>query len=106
MTEEMLTALLAQQLMGWRVGPDRYLLGQRRWLARWRFQPTKRTEDAFRLLEQAAPQEFTMSTADNGDFWVKVRVAGATGEARAACKPRAMTFAVARAIGIDVELPE
>ena len=106
MTAEMLTALLAEQVMGWRVGTGRYLLGQRRWLARWRFQPTRRAEDAFRLLEQAAPQEFTMGTADNGDFWVKVRVAGTTGEARAASKPRAITFAIARAIGIEIELPE
>ena len=102
-TAEVLTALLAERVMAWRVRPERFLIGDRRWLPRWRFQPAERLEDAFRLLEQAAPEEYSMGAAENGSFWVKVRVADTTGEAREPSKPRAITFAIARAFGIDVD---
>ena len=101
--DEELTDRLAERAMGWRVGPDRFLLSQRSWIPRWRFQPTKRSEDAMRLLEQVAPEEFTMGSAENGGFWVRVRVAGITGEAREPSKPQAITDAIARALGIRVE---
>jgi hypothetical protein len=78
-------------------------MGQRRWQPRWRFQPVKRLEDAFRLLEHAAPQEFNMGAAEDGGFWVKVRVAGISGEAHEPSKQRAITFAIARALGLDVD---
>jgi hypothetical protein len=104
MTTERLTTLLAERIMGWGIGPDRFTMGGRRWLPRWRFQPTERLEDAFRLLEQAEPQEYAMGAAENGGFWARVRIAGATGEARESSQARAITFAVARAIGIDPEV--
>lgn len=102
-TGDHLTAILAERVMGWRVGPERFLMGDRRWLPRWRFQPAEHLEDAFRLFEQAGPQEYSMGAGENGTFWVKVRVAGATGEALEPSKPRAITFAIARAFGIDVD---
>lgn len=88
MTDEHLTALVAQRVMGWTVGPDRFMMGNRSWMPRWRFQPAKRLEDAFRLLERAAPQECTMGTGENGGFWVKVRLASCTGEACESSKPQ------------------
>ena len=103
MTAEVLTALLAERVMHWRVGPERFLMGDRRWLPRWRFQPAERLKDAFRLLEQSAPEEYSMGAGENGYFWVRVRVAGATGEALESSKPRAITYAIARAFGIDVD---
>jgi hypothetical protein len=103
MTAEVLTALLAERVMHWRVGPERFLMGDRRWLPRWRFKPAERLQDAFRLLEQAAPEEYSMVGAENGSFWVKVRVAGTTGEALEPFKPLAIAYAVARAFGIDVD---
>jgi hypothetical protein len=103
MTAEVLTARLAERVMHWRVGPERFLIGDRRWLPRWRFQPCERLEDAFRLLKQSAPDEYSMGAAENGSFWVKVRVADATGEACEPSKPQAITFAIARAFGIDVD---
>jgi len=102
-SEEHLAAILAERIMSWRVGPDRFLLGGRRWLPRWRFQPTKRLEDAFRLLERVAPQEYSMGEIKGGGFWVKIRAAGAVGEASESSKARAITFAVARALGIDMD---
>ena len=103
MTSDHLTALLAACVMGWGVGPDRFLMGNRGWLPRWRFQPTERVDDAYRLLERAAPQEYSMDRAQDGRFWVKVCIAGATGEAQESTQARAVTFAVARAIGLDPE---
>ena len=103
MTSDQLTAIMAERVMGWRVGPNRFLMGNRRWLPRWRFQPTERVADANRLLERAAPQEYSIDRAQDGRFWVKVRIAGATGEARKSTQARAITFAIARAIGIEVD---
>jgi hypothetical protein len=80
------------------------MMGGRQWQPRWRFQPGERVEDAFRLLKHAAPQEYAVGTTENGSFWAKVRVAGVTGEARESSQARAITFAIARAVGIDPEI--
>jgi len=52
MTVDQLNVVFAERIMGWRVAADRFLLGNRSWLARWRFQPCRKLEDAFRLLER------------------------------------------------------
>ena len=52
--------------MGWTVGPDRFMMGNRGWMPRWRFQPAEKLEDAFRLLEEAAPQEYSICGDDKG----------------------------------------
>jgi len=106
MTNDQLAAILAERVMGWSVGPERFMMGGRRWIPRWRFQPATRLEDAFRLLESVAPAEFTMGASDSGGFWAKVRVAGITGEAGDPSKPRAITVAIARALGITVNSSE
>ena len=103
MTSEQFTAVLAERVMGWGVGPDRFLMGNRGWMPRWRFQPTESLVDAFRLLEEAAPQEYSMCGDNKGNFWVQVRIGGGTGAADGASKPRAITCAIARALGIEVE---
>jgi hypothetical protein len=106
MTNDLLAAVLAERVMGWTVGPERFMMGDRRWLPRWRFQPATRLEDAFRLLERVAPQEYTTGAAENGGFWAKVRVASVTGEACESSQARAMTLAIARAIGLKVDAAE
>jgi hypothetical protein len=103
MTSEHLTAILAERIMGWSVGPDRFLTGNRGWISRWRFQPTEKMADAQRLLERMAPQEYAMGAGDSGGFWARIRVAGNTGEARESSQARAITFAIARAIGLEPE---
>ena len=45
-TADTLAAILADQVMGWKVGPDRFTMAGRRWMPRWKFQPTVRMEDA------------------------------------------------------------
>ena len=42
-TNDQLAAILAERVMGWSVGPDRFMMGDRRWQPRWRFQPGKRS---------------------------------------------------------------
>lgn len=89
--------------MGWTVAPDRFLTGDRAWMPHWRFQPTEKLEDAFRLLETAAPQEFTICGDGSGNIHVQIRIAGAQGEAHGTATPLTITNAVARAVGIEVE---
>jgi hypothetical protein len=105
-TNDQLAAILAQRVMDWRVGPDRFLMGNRRWLPRWRFQPIERGEDANRLLERAVPEEFSIDRTQDGRFRVKVRIAGETGEAVESHQARAITFAIARALGLEPEHQE
>ena len=103
MTSEHLAAILAERVMGWTVGPDRFMMGNRGWMPRWRFQPAEKLEDAFRLLEEAAPQEYSIGGDDKGNVHVQVRIAGMAGEARGTSRPLAITYAIARAVGIEVE---
>lgn len=104
MSEESLTAALAERVMGWGIGPGRFLMENRSWMPRWRFQPTTNLIDAFRLLEQAAPQEFTICGGNDGNIYVEVRIGGTTAKAEGTSKPRTITSAIARALGIEVEL--
>ncbi len=103
MTNDQLTALLAERVMGWTVGPDRFMTGNRSWISRWRFQPVEKLADALRLLEVAAPQEYSLRGDSEGNSLVRVRIGDATGEAFGASKPCAITWAIARAVGIEVE---
>jgi hypothetical protein len=104
MIPENLTALLAQRVMGWRPALGRFLMENRRWLPSHRFQPTERIQDAFRLLEKAAPYKYKMRGDDTGVFYVHVQIGRATGEAQGRSKPLAIALAVARALG--EEIPE
>ena len=80
MSDDQLVAVLAKRVMRWTVGPDRFGMGDRRWQPRWRFQPTERVADAFRLLEKAAPQEYAMGAAEHGHFRATVRIAALSGK--------------------------
>lgn len=98
------TAIMAEKVLGWSVGPDRYMTGDRRWMPRWRFRPAENLIDAFQLLDSAAPDEYSMSGGSGVRFQVRVRIGDVVGEACDASKPRAITYAIARAVGIEVEL--
>jgi hypothetical protein len=101
-TDRELTDLLVERVMGWGIAPDRFMLGGRQWLSRWRFQPTEKIEDAFALLERVAPQRYTMSSDDTSLFQVRVQIDGVTGEASDTSKARALTYAIARALRVSV----
>ena len=87
--------------MKWKVAPNRFLLGNRNWMPRWRFQPTKKLEDAFRVLEQARPEFYSMSAKNCGTFSVEVRIEGKMGKAWNESKPLAIALALARALGLE-----
>jgi hypothetical protein len=101
MTSEQLTAILAERVMGWGIAPDRFLLGGRRWVPSWRFQPLTNLDDAFRLLDRAAT-EYTLTGAGAGTFTVQVRVADRSGSASGKSKAKTITLAIASALGLDV----
>jgi hypothetical protein len=103
MTKDQLAAALAERVMGWTVGPERFMMGGRCWLPRWRFQPTENLLDAFRLLAGAAPDEYNIFGDDKGNIVVRVRIGGVIGEARGASTSLAISHAIAVAVGIEVE---
>lgn len=102
MTDGRLTVLLAERVMGWTVGRDRFMTGSGGWMPRWRFQPTKKLDDAFRLLEEAAPREYSICGSTTGDVHVRVRIGASAGEATGRSMPRTIAIAIARAVGLDV----
>ena len=103
MNTELLTSAVAERIMRWTVCPDRFITGKRAWMPPWRFQPTERIEDAFRLLERAAPREYSIVGDDKGTFRATVRLEQTIGEAIGGSQPFALTCAIARACGIEVD---
>ena len=103
MSDEHLAGVLAARVMRWRVTPNRFLTGRRGWIPRWRFQPAHKLEDALRLLDGAQPDEYAISGGRHIGFNVRVRIGNVIGEARGPSKPLAITHAIARAVGIEVQ---
>jgi hypothetical protein len=103
LTAEHFTALLAEHLLGWRAGPDRYMMADRQWLKRERFQPTTSLDAAKRLLDAVKPIDYTLEGSSSGPCWARVRTPGGSGEATSPSMPLAICLALARALGIDVE---
>jgi hypothetical protein len=64
-------------------------------------QPVEKLTDAFRLLETAATDSYSLG-GEGGTFWARVSISGVAGEARESSQPRAIAVAIARAVGIDV----
>ena len=102
MNPERLTAMLAKSVMGWKVAPDRFLTAKRSWIPRWRFNPLERIEDAFMLLDRSGSHRYTISRAGEV-FEVEVECGGRVGKATNDSKPRAITLAVARALGTKMD---
>jgi hypothetical protein len=102
MTSDQLTAILAERIMGWNVSPNRFLTGGRQWLSRWQFRPTENIGHAFQLLEQAAPTRYSMRGDDSGAFCAQVQIGGIIGDSCDRSKARALTYAIARALGLEV----
>lgn len=101
--DQRLTEALSVRVMGWRVGPDRFIKSGRTWVPRWRFQPTQNLVDALHLLEQAEPDEYRMEGGKNCEFRVRIRIGEITAEVSGLLKPRVITYAIAMAFGIDIE---
>ena len=100
-TVENLTAILAEQVMGWRVCPDRFMTGNRSWVRRGEFRPTENLQDAQKVLDAIPTCEYSMGSTQEKVCWARIRVRNAVGEASARSLALAICFAVAKAIGID-----
>jgi hypothetical protein len=102
MTSQALTKLLAERVMKWTAAPNRFLLGNRKWIPSWRFQPFENLADAVRLLDAVGSTTYSLSADETGCCWARVQIGGVVAEARDRPLSRAITIAVARALGIDV----
>lgn len=101
MNAECLTAALAKRVLGWQAGPDRFLTAKRSWIPRWRFNPLQRIEDAFMLLDHSGSSRYAI-LKDRDAFSVEVECNGRVGRATDDSKPRAITLALARSLGLEV----
>jgi hypothetical protein len=103
MTSQTLNALLAERVMKWSAAPNRFLLGGRKWIPSWRFRPFENLADSFRLLDAAGSTVYTLNADETGCFIARVQIGTVVGEACDRSLPSAITIAVARATGIEVD---
>lgn len=101
MSDDELTAHLAEFVMGWKRAPDRFIKPGRSWIPRWRFRPLEELADAFQLLDQAA-DHFRLTCDRNRVFTAEVQIGHHRGKASANQVARTITTAVARALGLTV----
>ena len=94
-----LTDQLAQQVLRWSAATDRYVATTGSWTPRWKFNPLERLGDAFKLLDAAGPTGYTLSFK-GGRFHVEVEFKDKVGKTVDQSRPRAITLAVASALGI------
>jgi hypothetical protein len=106
MTNDQLTTILVVRILGWDAKPDRYMTGNRGWIPRWRFQPTKNLENAISLLEAAAPNECSIVRHQGTNWAVTIRIGDHIGKAEDPSQARAITLAVAQAVELDVSACE
>jgi hypothetical protein len=97
---ERIAAILAERVLGWRVGPERFLLGNRQWITRSQFRPFDRVQDAFRLLRKASIA-FSLTKTTDGGFTATVRVGDLTGTASGRAEAATITLAIARVVGLE-----
>jgi hypothetical protein len=69
----------------------------------WRFQPLKNLEDALRMLNAAKPDSYSIESKRRGTCSVRVQVGETVGVAVDSSQARAITYAVARAVGLEPE---
>ncbi len=96
-TDEQLTAMLAERIMGWNSCPDRFIKSGRSWIPKWRFSPFTRIEDAFSLLDKAGGT-YALAVDVKGVFTAQIRIGDCVGRASGDPKARSITLAIARAL--------
>jgi hypothetical protein len=101
MTNDQLTAMLVERILGWRACRDRFIKSGREWIPKWRFNPFIRLDDAFLLLERTGGT-YLLTIDPNGIFTAEVRVGDQTGKSAGDPKASAITLAIARALAIEV----
>jgi hypothetical protein len=99
-TDQTVVDQLAARILGWRPSSDRFIKCGRSWLPKWRFAPLTCLDDAFQLLDRSVGT-YKLEHSSAGMFSVEVNLAGRVGRAIGEPQARAITFAVARALGIE-----
>jgi len=105
LSNDQLTAIMAERILGWRVGPERFIMGNRQWITRRHFQPFDRVQDAFRLLQKAGGG-FSLIKTPDGVFSATVLVGDRAGTASGSAVAATITEAIARALGLEVDTTE
>jgi hypothetical protein len=100
MTDDRLTAILVERIMGWKACPDRFLRSSRSWIPRQRFRPFEEFQDAFRLLDRAKAC-FCFTRDHRSSFTAHVQIGGRRGKASGALGPRTITTAIVLALGLE-----
>jgi hypothetical protein len=100
MTDDQLTATLAERVLGWKVCPDRFIKSGRAWIPRTRFRPLMRLDDAFLLLDRTAGNYTIRGGRDL--FTAEVRIGARKGKVTGESKARIITLSLAQALGIEV----
>jgi hypothetical protein len=62
------TGLLAERVVKLTAAPARFMLGDRRWVPSYRFQPCEKLEHAFQLLDAERPTTYSMGIEETGVF--------------------------------------
>lgn len=93
---------LAHRVLGWSAGPDRFRTLGRAWIPRWRFSPLTEIKDAVFLLDHVATR-YSIRMEPDRQFWVDVEIKGRTGMSVGGSQARAITVAIARALGLEVD---
>ena len=101
MTDQRLTDELAERALGLRKAPGRYLGSDRSWIPESRFRPLTDVRDAIRVLD-AVTSDYSLIRKPGGIFTATVRLAGRIGTAAGESRARAVSLAVARAMGLEV----
>jgi hypothetical protein len=100
--EDRLKEELASRLLGWKAAPDRFLKSGRGWIPKWRFNPFTHLEDAFLLLDRAGGT-YVLSVGSDGIFSAEVQIGEQIGKASGEPKALAITLALARSLGLEVD---
>jgi hypothetical protein len=99
--ERLMTDRLAERVHGWRAKPDRFMTGDRTWIARSQFRPFEEVSDALRLADKLT-RRYSLSSTPDG-FIAEVSYPGRVGRATARHKARALTLAIIQAM--DLQCP-
>jgi hypothetical protein len=99
MHSDHLTTVFATRFLGLKASRDRFLKPDGGWIPRWRFAPFTSLEDAFLVLDRAAT-EFKLSMHRGRTFSAEVRIDGRIGKAVGNNKARAISIAIASAMGL------
>jgi hypothetical protein len=102
LADSILVDRLAERVMHWRAGPDRFIGARGSWTPRWKLRPLERLQDAIRLLDEAGPTRYTIAFAASC-FRVEIEINGRVGKAQGTSRARVVTLALARGLELEVD---